>query len=79
MEKIQGIPNYANGKKPGLSFNIFALWQVFIKQGIVIWLVTLPIQFLLFTSTTSSLNIFNIIGLIIISVGFFGNVLQTSN
>ena len=46
------------------------LWQVFIKQGIVIWLVTLPIQFLLFTSTTSNLNIFNIIGLIIISVGF---------
>ena len=58
-------------KQPGLNFNIFALWQVFIKQGIVIWLVTLPIQFLLFTSTTLTLNIFNIFGLIVIAAGFF--------
>ena len=56
-------------KKPGLSFNV-TFMAGFIKQGIVIWLVTLPIQFLLL-QVQLSLNIFNIIGLIIISVGFF--------
>lgn len=58
-------------KNPGFSFNIFALRQVFLKQGIVIWLVTLPIQFLLFTSTTPNLNILNFLGLLIIIIGFF--------
>lgn len=58
-------------KKAGFSFNIFAFRQVFLKQGIVIWFVTLPIQFLLFTSTTPNLNILNFLGLVIIIIGFF--------
>ncbi len=57
-------------KEPGIAFNLFALKQVFILQGIVIWLVTLPIQLSLAISTTNQFNIFNNIGLIVIILGF---------
>jgi len=57
-------------KKPGISINLFALKQVFILQGIVIWSVTLPIQFSLAIFKTNEFNIFNNIGLIIIILGF---------
>lgn len=59
-----------NWKEPGINFNLFALRQVFLLQGIVIWCVTLPIQFMLSKNDVNTLSFFNFIGLIIIIVGF---------
>lgn len=62
-------------KEPGISFNLFVLKQVFLLQGVVIWFVTLPIQLSLSISNTDQFNIFNNIGLIIIILGFFWEVI----
>lgn len=58
-------------KKPGISFNLFSLKQVFLLQGIVIWCVTLPIQFMLSIPDSLEFSNLNKIGLLLITVGFF--------
>ena len=62
-------------KKPGLSFNLFALRQVFLLQGIVIWFVTLPIQMVLSNPESINLNYINFVGLVIVIIGFLWEVI----
>ena len=63
-------------KKPGLSLNIFVLKQVFLLQGIVIWCVTLPIQFILSSSAPTDLNYINFVGLVVICIGFLWELIS---
>ena len=62
-------------KDPGLDFNFFALKQVFLLQGIVIWCVTLPIQFSLTFSIENYFSFFNYLGLLFMIVGFLWEVI----
>tara|TARA_B100000767_G_scaffold232435_1_gene224303 strand:+ start:7135 stop:7920 length:786 start_codon:yes stop_codon:yes gene_type:complete len=63
-------------KKPGLSLNLFTLRQVYFLQGIVIWCVTLPIQFVLSTDENATISLINQIGLAIIVIGFLWEVIS---
>ena len=50
-------------KKPGLNLNLFTLRQVYFLQGVVIWCVTLPIQFVLSVDKNAVISLINQIGL----------------
>ena len=63
-------------KKPGLNLNLFTLRQVYFLQGVVIWCVTLPIQFVLSVDKNAVISLINQIGLVIIVIGFIWEVIS---
>ncbi len=63
-------------KKPGLNLNLFVLKQVYLLQGIVIWCVTLPIQFVLSGDVEDNISPINLIGLTIMLIGFLWEVIS---
>lgn len=63
-------------KKPGLHLNLFTLRQVYLLQGIVIWCVTLPIQFVLSVDNNAVISLINKIGLVLIVIGFMWEVIS---
>ena len=57
-------------KQPGLEFNLFSLRKVFLLQGSVIWIMTLPMQVGINYLDLGALNFINYFGISMLLIGF---------